>query len=120
MQEGLFADFIHNFAPGGNVLRGKLDFTVPLPVGNIAACVAKVFGDQVHPRVFKYPDKLLVAIDHDPPAVLGLSNYWWNAHLIFARPRPRAGMVPSASRVSACWGGNVPEVDKTLFVDVTS
>lgn len=75
------ADLVHNATMGGNVLTGNLDFTVPLNVANVGAYLKKVYGDKIDLRLFKYPDKLLAAVDRDPPLILGLSHYAWNSHL---------------------------------------
>ncbi len=76
-------DLVHNYRPGGNILTGKNDFTVPLNIANVAAYARKVCGNEIELSLFKYPEDLLKAVDKDPPAVLGLSNYAWNSDLNF-------------------------------------
>lgn len=53
----------------------------PLNIGLIASYANKVFGDRVKIRLFKYPEKLLAALNEAPPDILGLINYTWNSNL---------------------------------------
>jgi hypothetical protein len=59
---------------------------------NVAAYVKKHHGDMIEIRVFKFPEKLMDAIEATPPDIIGVSNYIWNhrvsmAALDFAKRR---------------------------------
>ena len=66
-------DIAHNYFPGLN--------TVPLNIGYVAAYAEARFGKEIKIKLFKYADELLDAIDAEPPALVGLSNYTWNYRL---------------------------------------
>jgi putative methyltransferase len=51
---------------------------IPLSALNVAAYVQKIFGDQVQLKVFKFPERLMDAIESQPPDIIGVSNYIWN------------------------------------------
>ena len=53
----------------------------PLNIGLIKSAAIKRFGTAVDIRLFKYPDKLMDAINARAPDVLGCSNYTWNFNL---------------------------------------
>ena len=55
--------------------------TVPINIGYFASFLDKEFGEKVEITLFKYPTKLDGAINDNPPDMLGLSNYIWNARL---------------------------------------
>jgi putative methyltransferase len=67
------ADLVHNYKSGTH--------NVPLNVSLLAAYTRKLYGERVEIELFKYPDRLLDALDRRPPALLGLSNYCWNYNL---------------------------------------
>ncbi|MBC7907750.1 MAG: cobalamin B12-binding domain-containing protein [Rhodospirillaceae bacterium] len=54
---------------------------IPLGVLNIAAYAKLQLGDRIEIEVFKFPERILDAIDRRPPDVIGVSNYVWNYHL---------------------------------------
>ncbi len=55
---------------------------MPLGVAYMKAVMdGKFVPTEVQSRVFAYPDKLLHALQHDPPNVLMVSNYVWNEAL---------------------------------------
>jgi len=49
----------------------------PINLGFIAAYVSSILKDRVEFKLFKDPNRLIKAIDDDPPDILGLSNYVW-------------------------------------------
>lgn len=51
---------------------------IPLSALNVAAYVQKHYGAQTEIRVFKFPEKLMDAIESNPPDIIGVSNYIWN------------------------------------------
>lgn len=55
--------------------------TVPINIGYIASYLNQKFGDNVDIKLFKYPKKLEKAIDKNPPDMLCMGNYSWNARL---------------------------------------
>lgn len=56
-------------------------WTFPLNIGFIAAYAKKHMGENLEVRLFKRPDKMIEAIKSDPPDVVGLGYYVWNANL---------------------------------------
>ena len=52
--------------------------SIPLGIGYVAAYAKKIFGDRLEIKLFKYPAKLLEAINRETPDILGCSNYVWN------------------------------------------
>lgn len=50
----------------------------PLSIGFLAAYAKKELGDAVEFRLFKYPQKLIEALDEEMPDVIGFSTYVWN------------------------------------------
>lgn len=56
-------------------------WTFPLNIGFISAYAKKHLGDQVEFRLFKRPEVMIEAIKSDPPDVVGLGYYVWNANL---------------------------------------
>jgi hypothetical protein len=69
------ADPIHNY------ISGRDNWMIPLNALLISAYTGKILGEQVDIRVFKFPDQALEAIKAEPPDVIGVSNYLWNAEL---------------------------------------
>src|SRR5690242_15437362 len=55
---------------------------MPLGVAYMKAVMDRDLPE-VRSRLFAYPDRLLHAIETDPPDVLMLSNYVWNEELSF-------------------------------------
>ncbi len=59
----------------------RTNYVVPLNVAYIAAYTAKKYRGEVDITIFKYPKHLEEAIRNEPPDVLGLSHYNWNARI---------------------------------------
>lgn len=59
----------------------KTNYVVPLNIGYIAAYLDSLFGEKIDIKLFKYPNKLIKAINENPPDILGLSHYSWNSNL---------------------------------------
>ena len=53
---------------------------VPYNIGLIASYAKAKLGNKVEIRLFKYAEKLIDALKENPPDILGLSNYCWNAY----------------------------------------
>src|SRR5438105_10304581 len=70
------ADLRHNFS---GLLANDC---MPLGVGYMKAVIDRDLPD-VRSRVFAYPERLLAALESEPPDVLMLSNYMWNEWLSF-------------------------------------
>src|SRR5262245_31382006 len=68
------ADLRHNYS-GVLVIEG-----MPIGVAYMKAVIDRDLPE-VESRVFAYPDRLLAALESDPPDVLMLSNYMWNESL---------------------------------------
>lgn len=54
---------------------------VPLNLGYLASAALHAHGSEVEVRLFKYPSRLMEALERERPDVLALSNYTWNARL---------------------------------------
>lgn len=61
--------------------KRNLGSSVPLNIGYLKSALVDTFSDDVEVVLFKYPEKLLEAIEKRPPDILGLSNYMWNRNL---------------------------------------
>ncbi len=59
----------------------KTSYVVPLNIGYVAAFLKEKFGQEVDIKLFKYPDILEKALLENPPDILALSHYSWNARL---------------------------------------
>lgn len=59
----------------------KTTVCMPLNIGYIASFLNKIFSNDIEIKVFKFPKKLEKALKEDPPDMLGLSYYSWNARL---------------------------------------
>ena len=70
------ADLRHNFS---GILANDC---MPLGVAYMKAVMDRDLPE-VHTRLFAYPDRLLAALEEQPPDVLMLSNYMWNEWLSF-------------------------------------
>ena len=57
------------------------NYVVPLNVAYIAAYVKQKYPNEVDITIFKYPKDMERALRNNPPDVLGLSHYSWNAML---------------------------------------
>jgi len=84
--------------------------TIPINIGFIASYVKKMLGNQVELSLFKYPNRVIEAIQLDPPDVIALSNYSWNSHL----SEHVAGIVKKANpyAVTVQGGTNFPHKDE--------
>jgi len=56
-------------------------WTFPLNIGYIGAYAKKVFGGDIDIRLFKRPEILIEELRKNPPDILGLAYYVWNANL---------------------------------------
>src|SRR5213078_5420760 len=76
------------------------DYTHPVPLG-VASIAA--FCARAHPwasfRLFKHPARLLEAIASEPPDLLALSHYCWNANLDLAVLREARRIRPEIQTV---------------------
>jgi len=61
----------------------KTNYVVPLNIGYIASFLKEKFGQEINIKLFKYPDILEKALLENPPDILALSHYSWNARLGF-------------------------------------
>ncbi len=59
----------------------KTNYVVPLNIGYVASFLKEKFGQEVNIKLFKYPDILEKALLENPPDILALSHYSWNARL---------------------------------------
>lgn len=56
-------------------------WTFPLNIAYVGSYAKKMLGDDIDLKFFKRPELLIEALRVDPPDVLGLSFYVWNANL---------------------------------------
>ncbi len=82
---------------------------MPLGVAYMKAVMDRDLPE-VSSRLFAYPDRLLDAIEHDPPDVLMLSNYQWNENLSFHVAKLAKRRKPDMFVVMG--GPNVPIEDE--------
>ena len=61
--------------------------SMPSAVGGIATFTEKNVKLNNPIRLFKYPEKLIVALEKEIPDVIGFSNYMWNSELSLALAR---------------------------------
>lgn len=80
--------------------------TVPLGISLIAAYAQAKLGARADVELFRYPEDLSAALDHDLPDIVGFSNCSWNINLSyeFARRIKRA----SPKTVIVFGGPNYP------------
>ena len=57
------------------------NYVVPLNVAYVAAHIKEKYPGEVDIAIFKYPKDLEKALRNNPPDILGLSHYSWNARL---------------------------------------
>jgi hypothetical protein len=110
------ADLRHNFS---GLLANDC---MPLGVGCLKAVLDRDLPS-IHSRLFAYPDRLLSALQSEPPDVLMLSNYMWNECLSFhfaavaKRIRPDVLIVMGGPNIhleperQLAYVGRHPEVD---------
>jgi radical SAM superfamily enzyme YgiQ (UPF0313 family) len=71
------ADLAHNW------VNSKDYWVIPLGIGTVSSyCREHIGEDAAEWSLFKFPDKLIAAIEEVPPDILGLSHYLWNAQLM--------------------------------------
>ena len=61
--------------------------SMPAAIGGIATFTEKHLKLRNSIRLFKYPEKLIVALEREIPDVIGFSNYMWNSELSLAIAR---------------------------------
>lgn len=61
--------------------------SMPAAIGGIATFTEKHLKLKNKIRIFKYPEKLAMALKNDIPDVIGFSNYMWNSELSLALAR---------------------------------
>ena len=61
--------------------------SMPSAVGGIATFTEKHLKLKHPIRIFKYPEKLAMALENEIPDVIGFSNYMWNSELSLALAR---------------------------------
>ncbi len=110
------ADLRHNYS---GVLANDC---MPLGVAYMKAVLDRDLPE-VQSRVFAYPDRLLAALEAEPPDVLMLSNYMWNEWLSFhfaaiaKRVRPETLVVMGGPNIcleperQLAYVGAHPEID---------
>ena len=69
------ADPIHTYS------GSKDTWFIPLSVLNIQSYIEEKFGNKIKVKTFKFPEKLIEAINNEAPDILGVSNYIWNFNL---------------------------------------
>ncbi|MBI2889504.1 MAG: cobalamin B12-binding domain-containing protein [Nitrospirae bacterium] len=57
---------------------------IPAAIGSLAAFVLANVKPKPRVRLFKYPEKLITALQKEKPRILGFSNYVWNLELSYA------------------------------------
>lgn len=57
---------------------------MPAAVGSIATFAEALVDDVENVQVFKYPEKLIEALENGAPHIIGFSNYCWNFELSYA------------------------------------
>ena len=61
--------------------------SMPSAIGGIATFAEKNINLKNQIRVFKYPEKLSIALEKEIPDVIGFSNYMWNSELSLSLAR---------------------------------
>ena len=61
--------------------QGIAALSFPLGASFIVSYAKKMLGDSFDFRLFKFPEKLALAIRDEPPDILGLSGYSWNLEI---------------------------------------
>jgi len=74
----------------------------PLGIGLIASYALRKFGARIEVRLFKYPEKLYEALQHEKCDIIGCSIYVWNHNLSLWACRLAKRLNPS---VITCLGG---------------
>ncbi len=68
------ADLVHNYV-------GRGPFMFPINIGYVKSYLQKFHSDNLDVRLFKYPNKLIEAVENEPPNMVAFSNYTWNEDL---------------------------------------
>ena len=93
-----FADLTHmGFGINANMF--------PLGIGMVAAYAKSRYPD-MRLRLFKFPDELNAALEHEMPDILCLSNYAWNANLTYLFAKAVKARNPKTITVAG--GPNFP------------
>ena len=74
----------------------------PLNIAYIGSYCEKLFGSKVEITLFKYIEKIEDAVTHNPPDILGLSNYCWSHNVSYEIFKLCKEKNPNAVNV---WGG---------------
>lgn len=76
---------------------------IPLNIGLLASHLNEIFKGDVNISLFKYPNKLLSALQKNPPHILGVSNYVWNSNLSEWACRKAKQINPKTLTVQGGW-----------------
>lgn len=105
-------------APGLRVWLADLTYTqqtvasdvMPAAVGGIATFTETLVDLDTPIRVFKYPERLVEALDREgPPDIIGFSNYIWNSSLSYGFAK---AIKKASPRTVVVFGGPNYPVDK--------
>ena len=90
--------------------------SMPSAVGGIATFTEKHLNLKNPIRIFKYPEKLAMALENEIPDVIGFSNYMWNSELSLALARRIKEYA--ADTIVVMGGPNYPvvESEQELFL----
>jgi len=90
--------------------------SMPSAVGGIATFTEKHLNLKNPIRIFKYPEKLTMALENEIPDVIGFSNYMWNSELSLALARRIKEYA--ADTIVVMGGPNYPvvESEQELFL----
>lgn len=81
--------------------------SMPSAIGGIAVFAEDALGLSHGVRLFKYPEKLIEALESgEPPRIVGFSNYVWNSGLGYAFAEIIRKKLPGT--VIVCGGPNYP------------
>ncbi len=83
--------------------------SMPAAIGGIATFTEKTLKLKYPIRLFKYPEKLAIALENEIPDVIGFSNYMWNSELSLAIARRIKEY--SADTIIVMGGPNYPVVE---------
>jgi radical SAM superfamily enzyme YgiQ (UPF0313 family) len=109
------ADLIHN--------QYIYNYSVPLNVACLAATLDRRFGDEVDARLFKFPDKLIEALE-EKPEIVALANYDWNVNLntaimeIAREINPEVFIVMGGPNIRRGREGAMQFLEKNPLIDV--
>ena len=87
--------------------------SMPAAVGGIATFTEKHLKLKNPVRIFKYPEKLAMALENEIPDVIGFSNYMWNSELSLALARRIKEYA--ADTIVVMGGPNYPVVELSLI-----